>query len=25
VAGSSIFTYPAGKSWAGSYTLPSDV
>lgn len=25
VAGRSIFTYPAGKSWAGSYTLPSDV
>ena len=25
MAGSSIFTYPAGKSWAGSYTLPSDV
>ena len=25
MAGSSIFSYPAGKSWAGSYTLPSDV
>ena len=25
VIGSNICTYPAGKSWAGSYTLPSDV